>query len=152
MSLTDSAAVLMALIALGTAWVAFRRANQLQEKVERLQATLYSTRADLRQMNEELSGRLERVDYVIKKNSGELRFNPSLRLAELYAIEPRAPSVLAPFHIGGCTDCAVDEQATLAEAARQRGADLDRVLVALNNLSPEAQPPGRRTPNVDFPI
>ncbi len=81
-----------------------------------------------------------------------MRFDPGMSLTHLYEIEPRAQGVLAAFHIGGCASCAVDEDGTLADAVQERGADMDKVLAALNTLPANGGQADLRMPNVKFNI
>ncbi len=152
MTLLEVAILLVALVSLGVTWRARARVQQLDERVSRLLSTVYETRVEQRQLREEIERRLAKLDLAVKQNLGQTRFDPSIRLAELYQLDPRAQTVLAAFHIGGCDHCAVDERETLGEAAQQTGADLNRLLAALNNLPPDGQAPELRTPNVHFEI
>jgi hypothetical protein len=150
MTLFEITSLALALVALGLAWRARQRNAELQDRLARALKTLYDTRGNFRALREEYDTKFSSLDVALKKASGELRIEPSLRLSDLYMLEPRAQSVLAAFHIGGCDSCAVDDHATLAEAAQQTGANLDRVLAALNNLPPDGQALELRAPNAHF--
>jgi hypothetical protein len=54
-------------------------------------------------------------------------------------MHPQAAQVLAGFHLGGCSSCAVDDRQTLAEAAGVNGRELEPILVALNTLVAEGK-------------
>jgi hypothetical protein len=58
-----------------------------------------------------------------------------MTIAEIYAMHPRAAEVLAGFHLGGCSSCAVSPDETLAGAARQNNLNLDMMLGALRQLA-----------------
>lgn len=145
-------AVLVALVALALAWRAVRTVRDLQAQVDRLQTALYEMRQADRSARQGLEGRLAELSVAVQKVTGNLRFDPNLPLGQLYDREPRAQAVLAAFHIGGCASCAVDDASTLAEAARERGADLDRVLAALNTLPEDGRAVELRVPNVRFEL
>ena len=150
MSIVELGLLLVTFVALGIAWRASKRAETLERKVERLQSSIFETRGDLRDTREELETRLSSLDLALKKSTGQLRFDPSIHLKDLFEIEPRAQGLLAAFHIGGCAHCAVDDGETLAEAVQQNGRNLDQVLAALNNLPPDGQSAEIRVPNVHF--
>lgn len=140
----------VALVALFVAWRALREIRALNAKTQRLMETLYQTRQEQRQKDVEIENRVAALDVALQKTTGQMRFDPQQPLDELFAQEPRAQNVLAAFHIGGCASCAVNEHTSLADAAKERGADLDAILAALNALpAPSAAPP-LRAPNVKF--
>jgi hypothetical protein len=152
MPVLELAAVLAALAAILFAWRVRQEIKQITAKVDRLQTTLYETRQDQRLQQEQTELKLATLDVALQKTKGTLRFDPNVSLTELFEIEPRAQAVLAAFHIGGCASCAVDENRTLADAARERGADLDTVLTALNTLPAQGVHADLRMPNVRFEI
>ena len=74
-----------------------------------------------------------------------------ITMRELLAQFPGAQRALfRRYHIGGCASCAVDEEGSLAQAVRERGADLDSVLTALNTLPANGGMNDLRMPNVRF--
>jgi hypothetical protein len=143
---------LISLAAIFVAWRALKQMKELNAKLDRYATTLYETRQEQRKQGEEIQNRVAALDVAIQKSTGNLRFDPNASLTELFETEPRAQGVLAAFHIGGCASCAVDENSTLADAVRERGADLDRVLAALNTLPDDGAPVELRTPNVKFSL
>lgn len=140
----------VSLAALFVAWRALREMRAVNAKLERLATNVYETRREQRQKDDEIQNRVAALDVAIQHATGQLRFDPQLSLTELFEIEPRAQTVLAAFHIGGCVSCAVDENSCLADAARERGADLDRVLAALNALPANGGAADLRVPNIRF--
>ena len=54
-----------------------------------------------------------------------------MKIADAIAIAPRIRDVLAQFHLGGCSSCAVNEEHTIEQAALSYGVDLDRLMAAL---------------------
>jgi|SRR5581483_10060748 hypothetical protein len=150
MTFVEIALLLLTLAAMFVAWRALREIRALNAKLERVATTLYETRREQRAQDEEIENRVAALDVAMQKMTGQLRFDPNTPLTHLYEMEPRAANVLAAFHIGGCASCAVDENATLAEAVRARGADLDRVLTALNTLPANGSAPDLRVPNVQL--
>lgn len=152
MPIPELVAVLLAAVAIFFAWRATLEIRALTAKLDRLQTTLYETRQDQRAQQEQTESRIAALDVAMQKATGKMRFDPNTPLTRLYEAEPRAQAVLAAFHIGGCASCAVDESGTLADAVSERGADLDRVLAALNTLPANGGHADLRMPNVNFKI
>ncbi len=152
MPVLEIIALLGVAVAAVMAWWALREIKTLTAKIDRLQTTLFETRQEQRAQQEETENRIAALDVSLQKATGKLRFDPNTPLVRLFEIEPRAQGVLAAFHIGGCASCAVDEASTLAEAVRERGANLDQVLTALNTLPESGGAANLRVPNVRFEI
>lgn len=127
------------------ALMAHRRGSSLEREIEfvrrRNQDRVYELSDEIEKLTAEVRTLRARVHA-----SGELRFTPNLLIDELDDIHPDATSVLASFQIGGCggcggsCSCGGGQAATLAEAAAEKGLDVNQVLAALNALlqSPEA--------------
>ncbi len=145
-------AILLAALAIFFAWRARQEIQTITAKLDRLQTTLFETRQAQRAQQEQTENKLAALDVSMQKATGNLRFDPNTSLTHLYEIEPRAQAVLAAFHIGGCASCAVDENGTLADAVRERGANLDQVLAALNTLPSNGGHADLRMPNVRFDL
>lgn len=152
MTILELVALLAAAVALLAAWRAHNDLKSVSARLDRLQSTLYESRSDARQGQTDLENRIASLDLAIQKTTGRLRFDPDRSLSDLFQTEPRAQAVLAAFHIGGCASCQVDENHSLAQAASERGADLDRVLAALNTLPANGGEPDLRIPNVRFEL
>jgi hybrid cluster-associated redox disulfide protein len=129
------------------AWVALilgiyavTRWMKLKGDVEDLQYSASRLENQLRVIEErlgELSNSLSafRIEYLRK--AGELRFEPSMPVAEALKLHPRAKDVLAEFHLGGCAMCAIGDTETLAQAAETHGRPLEEMLARLNELLQE---------------
>lgn len=152
MPILEVFALLLAAVSLLLLWRVTREMNELRAKLDRVTSTIYATRSEIREQQDEIENRIGTLDLAVQKTTGKLRFDPNLSLTRLYEIEPRAQTILAGLHIGGCASCAVDEDSTLAQAVRERGGDLDRVLAALNALPSNGSVVERRTPNVQFEL
>lgn len=148
MPILEIFSILAAAVAILFAWRARQGIKTVTAKLDRLQSTVFETRQDQRAGQEKLESKLAGLDVAVQKATGNLRFDPNISLTRLYEAEPRAQAVLAAFHIGGCASCAVDEEGTLMDAVRERGADLDRVLTALNTLPENGGKGDLRMPNV----
>lgn len=152
MPILEIFAIIVAAVAILLAWRAIQELKGVTAKLDRLQSTVYETRQEQRAAQEKTDSKIAALDVSMQKASGRMRFDPDWKLARLYQQEPRAEVVLAAFHIGGCASCAVDENVTLAEAVQERGANLDKVLTALNTLPEDGGQADLRMPNVRFEI
>jgi hypothetical protein len=75
-----------------------------------------------------------------------------MTVREAQRLHPQTEQVLAAFHLGGCSSCAVDPDVTLAEAGRQRGIDSAQLLASLNQLlGPASQANGASPKMVKVP-
>lgn len=150
MPILEIFAIVVAATAIFMAWRAMQELKALTAKLDRLQSTLYETRQEQRTQQELTEGKIAALDVSVQRATGKMRFDPGVSLTRLYESEPRAQAVLAAFHIGGCASCAVDEEGSLAQAVSERGADLDKVLTALNTLPANGGAGDLRMPNVAF--
>jgi hypothetical protein len=130
----------LAALAALTSIIALRRLSQIQQTNRSLVEDLLSLQRRLRENEEHSEQQMARLTYEVKRQSGQLRFTPEMTVARAYDLDARAQSVLASFHLGGCSHCAVDESLSLAEAAESQGRDLTDILVALNTLPDEPAP------------
>lgn len=152
MPILEIFAIVVSLFAIFLAWRARQEIKEITAKLDRVQSTVYETRQEQRNQQAQLETKIATLDVSLQQATGNLRFDPTMTLARLYETEPRAQAVLAAFHIGGCASCAVDEDGTLADAVRERGADMDKVLTALNTLPENGGHADLRMPNVRFEI
>jgi hybrid cluster-associated redox disulfide protein len=70
----------------------------------------------------------------IKRQSGAPYFHKDMTIGEALRLHPLAQTVMAGFHLGGCSSCDIKEDHILGAAAKDYGIDLDRLLEALNGL------------------
>ena len=64
----------------------------------------------------------------------ERKFDADMTVGEALAFHPAARWVLAAYHLGGCTHCAVSNDETLAQVAEGYGLPLKKLLSDLNSL------------------
>ncbi|MBM3261985.1 MAG: hypothetical protein FJY97_00925 [candidate division Zixibacteria bacterium] len=108
-----------------------------------------SLRSHVTASNNILERKIEDLGIVIRKRAvatgQNQRFHIDMTVAEALALHPQASTVMAQFHLGGCSSCSISESHILGPAAESYGVDIDRLLAALNNLLdggdiPEKQP------------
>jgi len=61
-------------------------------------------------------------------------FVPEMTVGEALASHPAARWVFAAYHIGGCSQCAMSEEETLAQLAEGYGLPLEKLISDLNTL------------------
>jgi hybrid cluster-associated redox disulfide protein len=131
---------LTALGALGIAVVAFFRERSLRESLQDARRRLYLAQARLNELESAVQKEMQSLRAVVRQQSGGATFAPTMRIAEAIAIDPRVRDVLAQFHLGGCSACAINEEHSIAQAALGYGIDVGRLMAALEALQREPQP------------
>ncbi|MGQ9490653.1 MAG: hypothetical protein ACUVR4_10395 [Anaerolineae bacterium] len=128
------AALVIALIALLIAFFALRRAGSLQERLDRSDSALYELRSALKATNQQLDEKISDLKLSMRRQAGEEIFRPEMTIAEAMEVHPRVGEVLAAFHLGGCSQCAVSEVDTIEGACQSYGIDQQALMQALNGL------------------
>jgi hybrid cluster-associated redox disulfide protein len=126
---------LITAVALGIAVITFFRQRSLREALRDAQRRLYLAQARLNELESTVQKDLQALRRMLLQQSGGPLFVPSMTIAEAIAIDPRIRDVLAQFHLGGCSACAINEDHTIEQAAMSYGVDLDRLMTALTALS-----------------
>jgi hybrid cluster-associated redox disulfide protein len=138
--------VLLALGALGFAALAYLRGRSLRALLQDTQRRLYLAQARLSELESTVHSELQRLRATMRRQSGGALFEPTMKIAEAIAIDPRVREVLAQFHLGGCSSCAIDDEQTIERAAASYGVDLAHLMAALEALEkgPAPTPPSPR--------
>src|SRR5919108_767518 len=126
---------LVALSALGIAIITYGRERSLRASLREAQRRLYLAQARLNELETRFQKELHALRVVMRRQSGGSVFEPTMRIADAIAIDPRVREVLAQFHLGGCSSCAINEEHTIEQAAMSYGVDLDRLIAALTAFS-----------------
>lgn len=129
-----TAALVIAILALLVAFLAVRRASGLQERLERATSQLLELRSTVSDANEALENRLNDLHLDLRRQGGETIFNPAMTIADAMSVHPRVAEVLASFHLGGCSNCAVSDVDTIQGACQTYGIDQAALMNALNAL------------------
>ncbi len=130
----EIAALIVAVLALVGAFLATRRAAVLQEKLDRTTSQLHELRSATNATVEELQGKLNDVSLQVRRQSGQPIFDPHMTISEALAVHPKVADVLASFHLGGCSHCAVSDVDTIEGACQTYGIDQVGLMKALNGL------------------
>jgi hybrid cluster-associated redox disulfide protein len=127
-------ALIVAIVAVLVAALAFRRVSSLQERLDRTTSSIYELRGALAEANERLDEKLSEVRLNLRQQSGEVIFTPGMTISEAIDVHPKVREVLASFHLGGCSHCAVSDVDTLEGACQSYGIDQSALMGALNGL------------------
>jgi hybrid cluster-associated redox disulfide protein len=130
----ETVALIVAIIAVLVAALAFRRANSLQARLDEATASLRELQGTLTETTGRLDEKLSEVRLNLRQQSGELIFTPGMTIAEAMNVHPKVHEVLASFHLGGCSHCAVSDVDTIEGACQSYGIDQPALMAALNSL------------------
>jgi len=133
----------IALVALSGAVVALLRERRLRESLQDAHRRLYLAHARLNELEDTVLRDLRSLRAEVRRQSGTTGFDPTMPIGEAIANDPRVRDVLAQFHVGGCSACAINEEETIEQAAMRYGVHLEHLLAALEALSNGQQPPPR---------
>ncbi len=128
-------ALLIGLIAVGYSWKLQQELQTATRRLDRYNRVLFTANDELRQLREELSATKAQLRVeIIQGQPGAAAFTPTTTVREAQLLHAQAAQVLAGFHLGGCSSCAVEPDATLAQICQEQGRDLPQLLVTLNGL------------------
>jgi hypothetical protein len=133
------AILVLALLGLLMAWRTSRKQKDLTERISQLNSRIYQTRREMLEAQEKTHHDLIALKFDWLKSQGKLQVTPDMTLDEVLMVHPMAGQVLASFHIGGCSSCAVDGSTRLDLAVASSGQMVEPIIVALNNLITESQ-------------
>lgn len=141
------AALIVAIVALLVAFLALQRAGNLQERLERTTSMLHEVRGALNEAKEKTTETLNDLRLSMRRQAGETIFAPNMTIAEAMKVHPKVNEVLASFHLGGCSQCAVSDVDTIEGACQTYGIDQKALMNALTGLVGGATGPAK-APNV----
>jgi hybrid cluster-associated redox disulfide protein len=130
----DVIALVVAALALVAAYLTLRRAEAHERRISSLESGLASIRAELGQAQRELKTQMSDLNRTLRQQSGELKFEPSMTIAEAMQVHPGVVDVLARFHLNGCPSCAVSDVDTIDGACRSYGIDQNALMSELTKL------------------
>jgi hybrid cluster-associated redox disulfide protein len=128
------AALIVAVVALLVALFALRRMASLEDRLAHTASALDEARGALHETNENLNRKLAELRLGLRRQSGEAIFTPKMTIADAMEVHPQVRDVLASFHLGGCSNCAVSDVDTIEGACQSYGIDEPALMGALNQL------------------
>jgi hybrid cluster-associated redox disulfide protein len=127
--------VMIACAALGIAAVTLFRQRFVRDALRDAQRRLYLVQARLNELESTVQKERQAVRSLVRRQSGGPLFERSMKIADAIAIDPRVRDVLAQFHLGGCSSCAINEEHTIEQAATSYGVDIERLMAAVTAVS-----------------
>jgi hybrid cluster-associated redox disulfide protein len=131
----EIAVFIVAAVALIVALLTLRRAGTLAERVDRATSSVLELRSALNETNGKLDSALTDLRFEQRRQAGETIFAPTMTIAEALQVHPKVSEVLASFHLGGCSSCAVSDVDTIEGACQTYGIDQAALIGALNGLA-----------------
>jgi len=126
--------LLVALSALVYAWLVRQDLDKATGRLDRYNRALYDANDQIRRLEESYAATVAELRAEIALSSGKAAFRPSMTVRESYALHPQAQEILAAYHMGGCSSCAVELDDTIATVCANAGTDVGQVLKDMNLL------------------
>jgi hybrid cluster-associated redox disulfide protein len=148
-------ALAIAAVALGFVWKLNSELATATRRLDRYNKALFDANDELRQLREGVEADVAQMRVQLRQQQGAA-FTPEMTMREVMLMHPQAEQVLASFHLGGCSHCAVEPGDRLADACQEHGVDVQTLVGNLNLLTQGRQlvgdgigaPPLVKIPNV----
>jgi hybrid cluster-associated redox disulfide protein len=132
-------AFVVALLAVAYSWKLNQELATASRRLDRYNKALFDATDEVRRLREQMAEETARLRVDLRRQSspqsGGSVFTPDLTVRETLMLHPQAEQVLAGFHLGGCSHCAVEPDETLAQACAQHGIDVQALMGNLNMLT-----------------
>jgi hybrid cluster-associated redox disulfide protein len=128
-------ALIAAVLALIAAFFVLRRVGAVAGRMDRMADSVLELRNALNETNDKLDSALTDLRFEQRRRAGETIFTPKMTMAEAMQVHPKVAEVLASFHLGGCSHCAVSDVDTIEGACQSYGIDQAALMAALNDLT-----------------
>jgi hybrid cluster-associated redox disulfide protein len=132
-------AVVVAVVALGFVWKLNSELGIATRRLDRYNKALFDANDEIRRLREEVEEEMAAVRVALRQQQGAPAFAPQMTVREALMVHPQAEQVLASFHLGGCSHCAVEPGQKLADACQEHGVDVQKLVGMLNLLAPGRQ-------------
>jgi hybrid cluster-associated redox disulfide protein len=144
---------LLAAIAAGLyAWKLSGELATAARRLDRYNKALFDAGDEIRRLREQVAEETAQLRVQLRMQQGASTFAPEMTVREALLVHPQVEQVLASFHLGGCSHCAVEPEDTLSHAATQHGVNLQALLDNLSLLTVgqpnQAAPQLVKLPNV----
>ena len=111
------------------------RVFKLKEEVQRVREEADALRRHVGYSLDQLkTDIIASLKTEVRRQSGAPHFNKDMTIGEALKLHPLAQTVMAGFHLGGCSSCDIKEDHILGAAAKDYGINLDNLLEALNGI------------------
>jgi heterodisulfide reductase subunit B len=148
-------ALLVGLALAAYVWKLQQELNTASRRLDRYNRALFDANDEVRRLREELNEATASLRVEILQRTGSISFRPEMTVRETEFLHPQAQQVLAAFHLGGCSSCAVEPDDTLTKVCSESGVDVNLVVANLNRLVGDLQGNGAvpqpvKLPNVEL--
>ena len=133
-------ALVVALLAMAYAWKLNRELDTARGRLDRYNRALFNAEEAIRTLRAELQTTRSEWRTELLKRTGDARFAPEMTVREAQMLHPQAQQILAGYHLGGCSSCAVDGDDTLAAICQANGLAPATLLTDLNRLLESSRP------------
>jgi hypothetical protein len=127
-------ALILAVVGLVYAWTLSHGLAQATRRLDRYNRALFEASEEIRRLREDHAQQLATLRGEVARAAGKAAFSPEMTVREIYAFHPQAQEVLARFHLGGCSSCAINLDDRLDQLCRASGLGVEDVVGALNGL------------------
>lgn len=124
----------LSLAAVAWGWSNQRARRTLEQRLDTMRGSHFRLAEETRREIEALQQQVKELKLDLRRQTGTLRFEPTMTVGEAYEIHPHAQDIFASFHLDGCSSCAVSPDETIEHAAISHGVDLNKLLLTLNIL------------------
>lgn len=135
-------ALVIAVVAFGFVWKLNSELATASRRLDRYNKALFDANDEIRRLREEMEEETARLRVALRQQQGEVLFTPEMTVREVLMTHPQAGEILANFHLGGCSHCALEPNDKLVDACREHGVDLNSVVGNLNLLAQASQQSG----------
>ncbi len=135
-------ALAVAAVALGFAWKLNSELATATRRLDRYNKALFDANDEIRHLREKLEEDVAQLRVALRQQQGRVEFTPEMTVREALLVHPQVEQVLASFHLGGCSHCAVEPGERLVDACQEHGVDLQVLVGNLNLLTQGGQQAG----------
>ena len=135
-------ALAVAAVAMGFVWKLNSELATATRRLDRYNKALFDANDEIRRLREGTEEEVAALRVAVRQQQGAATFTPEMTVREVLMTHPQAEQVLATFHLGGCSHCAVEPGDRLADACQEHGVDLQMLVGNLNLLTQGHQQTG----------
>jgi hybrid cluster-associated redox disulfide protein len=143
MAIIEWAALIVAAVALGFVWKLNSELATATRRLDRYNKALYEANDEIRRLRAEVENDVAQLRVALRQQQGAATFTPEMTVREVLLTHPQAEQVLASFHLGGCSHCAVEPGERLVDACQEHGVDVQALVGNLNLLTQGGQQVGK---------
>src|SRR4051794_40316050 len=128
-------ALVIAAVAMGFVWKLNSELAVATRRLDRYNKALFDANDEIRRLREGVEEEVAQLRVALRQQQGSNVFTPEMTVREVLIAHPKAEQVLASFHLGGCSHCAVEPGERLVDACQEHGVDLQALVGNLNLLT-----------------